>query len=187
MCYVPPATETCVCRNSRPPLGLADAKPLWMLGVSGGWPPDHAAGLVSVKLLHEVSALRVAAGDVHHSLVVTIDGPNVETLLGLADAACHVPLVIRREGDGACTIHPELHSYAASATARAFRRNWRIGRAPVPLRPLHAKKMRYPPRAEQSMAHSGFDQCGASFAVFGNLILDEALHPMLQNGAAFAA
>jgi hypothetical protein len=47
--------------------------------------------------------------------------------------------------------------------------------------------MRYPPRAEQSMAHSGFDQCGASFAVFGNLVLGKALHPMLQNGAAFAA
>ena len=50
---------------------------------------------------------------------MTIDGPNVARLLGLEDAACHIPLVIQR-ADGACTTHPELHSYAPSATARAF-------------------------------------------------------------------
>jgi hypothetical protein len=49
------------------------------------------------------------------------------------------------------------------------------------------KKMRIPPRPEESMAHAEFDQCGASFAVFGNLIQDWDLHPMLQNDAAFAA
>jgi hypothetical protein len=48
------------------------------------------------------------------------------------------------------------------------------------------KKMRYPTRSEESMAHSTFDQCGPSYAVFGNLILDGALHPMLQNPKAFA-
>ncbi len=47
--------------------------------------------------------------------------------------------------------------------------------------------MRIPPRPEESMAHAEFDQCGASFAVFGNLIQDWDLHPMLQNDAAFAA
>ena len=30
------------------------------------------------------------------------------------------------------------------------------------------------------MVHPGFDQCGPSYAVFGNPILDGALHPMLM-------
>jgi hypothetical protein len=71
-----------------------------MLGVSDGWPSDHPAERVGVKLLHEVSAVRVAAGDVHHSLEVTIDGPNVKTLLGLTVVACHIPLIIQQAGDG---------------------------------------------------------------------------------------
>jgi hypothetical protein len=111
-----------------------------MLGVSGGWPLGHPAELVGVKLLHEVSAFQVAAGDVHHSLVVTIDGPDVETQLGLSAAADHIPLVIRRAGDGACTTHPELHSYAASATARAFGETGALDGAWVPLQPLHAEE-----------------------------------------------
>ena len=37
------------------------------------------------------------------------------------------------------------------------------------------------------MAHSRFDQFGASYAVFGNPIQDWVLHPMLENPAAFAA
>ena len=37
------------------------------------------------------------------------------------------------------------------------------------------------------MAHSRFDQFGASFAVFGNPIQDWVLHPMLQDEEAFAA
>ncbi len=45
------------------------------------------------------------------------------------------------------------------------------------------KKMRYPTRSEESMAHAEFDQCGAGYAVFGNLIQDWVVHPMLQNGA----
>jgi hypothetical protein len=62
--YVPPAAEMCVCRGSRVRAGCVGAS--WMLGVSGGWPLGHPAELVGVKLLHEVSALQVAAGDVHH-------------------------------------------------------------------------------------------------------------------------
>ena len=91
------------------PVALAEDLPSWMLGVSDGWPSDHPAERVGVKLLHEVSAVRVAAGDVHHSLEVTIDGPNVETLLGLTVVACHIPL-IQQAGEGAFTAQPELHS-----------------------------------------------------------------------------
>ncbi len=99
------------------PVALAEDLPSWMLGVSDGWPSDHPAERVGVKLLHEVSAVRVAAGDVHHSLEVTIDGPNVETLLGLTVVACHISLIIQQAGDGrsrptlSCTakIHPPQH------------------------------------------------------------------------------
>ena len=108
------------------------------------------------------------------------------TLLGLTGVACHIPLVIQR-ADGACTTDPELYSYAPPATARAF------GETGVmkPLGMLYdhgmLKKMRFPPRTEESMAHSTFDQCGAGFALFTNFIQDWVLHPMLQNEEAFAA
>ena len=49
------------------------------------------------------------------------------------------------------------------------------------------KKMPVPPRTEESMAHSTFDQCGAGFALFTNFIQDWVLHPMLQDEEAFAA
>ena len=140
-----------------------------MLGVSGGWP--SSAVPVGVKLLHEVSALQVAAGRVDHSLVVTIDGPNVARLLGLEDAACHIPLVIQR-ADGACTTHPELHSYAASATVGAFGKTGTLDKLGLLYSHCMLKKMHLPPRSEESMKHAAFDQCGASFAVFGNLIQD---------------
>ena len=122
MWYVPPAAETCVCRASRVRAGCVGGRPALVdARVSADWPSGHQAKLVgvSVKLLHEVSPVQVAAGDVHHSLVVTIDGPNLETPLGLEDAACHILLIIQR-ADGACTTHLELHSYAPSAAARAF-------------------------------------------------------------------
>jgi hypothetical protein len=110
----------------------------------------------------------------------------VATLLGLTGVACHIPLVIQR-ADGACTTHPELHSNAPSATARAFGETGVM--KPLGMRYDHGmlKQMRFPPRSEQSMAHSRFDRFGASYAVFGNLIQDWDLHPMLQKEAAFAA
>ena len=162
-----------------------------MLGVSHGWPPCHPAERLSVKLLHEVSALQVAAGHVHHSLVLTIDGrrgfPDVEALLGLTNTACrHTPLVIQRAVDGACTTYPGLHCYDAAATARAFGETGAMDAIGLLYKHCMLKKMRYPTRSEESMAHSTFDQCGPSYAVFGNLILDGALHPMLQNPKAFA-
>jgi hypothetical protein len=156
-----------------------------MLGVPDGWSSDHLHSAkppkrVGVKLLHEVSPLQVAAGRVDHSLVVTIDGPNVARLLGLEDAACHIPLVIQR-ADGACTTHPELHSYdpsaAAAATARAFGETGTLDKLGLLYSHCMLKKMRIPPRSEESTAHAEFDQCGASFAVFGNLIQDWDLHP----------
>jgi hypothetical protein len=162
-----------------------------MLGVSHGWPPCHPAERLSVKLLHEVSALQVAAGHVHHSLVLTIDGrrgfPDVEALLGLTNTACrHTPLIIQRAVDGACTTYPGLHCYDAAATARAFGETGAMDAIGLLYKHCMLKKMRYPTRSEESMAHSTFDQCGPSYAVFGNLILDGALHPMLQNPKAFA-
>ena len=154
--------------------------------MSDGWPSDHPAKLVGVKLIHEVPAVQVAAGHVHHSLVATIDRPNVETLLGLSAAADHIPLVIQR-ADGACTTLPELHRYAPSATARAFGETGVM--KPLGMRYDHGmlKQMRFPPRSEQSMAHSRFDRFGANYGLFGNLIQDWDLHPMLQKEAAFAA
>jgi hypothetical protein len=45
------------------------------------------------------------------------------------------------------------------------------------------KKMLYLMRAKQSMEHSECDQCGASYALFTNLVLDW----VLQNRVAFGA
>ena len=159
-----------------------------MLGVSHGWPPCHPAERLSVKLLHEVSALQVAAGHVHHSLVLTIDGrrgfPDVEALLGLTNTACrHTPLIIQRAVDGACTTYPGLHCYDAAATARAFGETGAMDAIGLLYKHCMLKKMRYPTRSEESMALAEFDQCGAGYAVFGNLIQDWVVHPMLQNGA----
>jgi hypothetical protein len=154
--------------------------------VSDGWPSDHPAKLVGVKLIHEVPAVQVAAGHVHHSLVATIDRPNVETLLGLSAAADHIPLVIQR-ADGACTTHPEQHRYAPSATARTFGETSVVTALGLLYSHGMLKKMRFPMRSEQLMAHSRFDRFDASYAVFGNPIQDWDLHPMLENPAAFAA
>ena len=163
-----------------------------MLGVSHGWQPRHPAWRLSVKLLHEVSPLQVPADHVNPSLVLTIDGrrgfPDVETLLGLTNTACrHTPLIIQRAVDGACTTYPGLHCYDAAATARAFGETGAMDALGLLYDYRMLRKMVYPMRAEESMEHSGFDQCGPSYAVFGNLIQDGIPHPMLQDGATFAA
>jgi hypothetical protein len=68
--------RACAEARGSTPASWAEDLPSWMLGVSDGWLSDHPAKLVGVKLLNEESPLQVAAGRVHHSLVVTIDGPK---------------------------------------------------------------------------------------------------------------
>jgi hypothetical protein len=141
-----------------------------------------SAGHALRRIRHE----RLDCEEARHLLRLTIDGrlgfPDVKTLLRLTDVTCHIPL-IQRAVDGACTTQLELHSYDASAHWR----NWRIGGARVPLLHSMLKKMRFVMRAKQSMEHSECDQCGASYALFTNLVLDWVLRPMLQNRVAFGA
>jgi hypothetical protein len=174
---------------------LADPLISWMFGLSREWPLGHPANLLSTRLLHTVRPLQIARGFVNHSLVVTIDarpgGPAVATLLGLSNAACHIPLVIQRETDGRCITLDGLHCYAARATEGAFGSTDGPGSGAMSkLGVLYdagmLRSMRYPRRSVESKGHSEFDQCGASFAVFANLISGGKLHPKLRDPATFA-
>ena len=115
------------------------------------------------------------------------------TLLGLSNAACHIPLVIQREMDGQCITLDGLHCYDKRATEGAFGSTDAPGNGTMSkLGVLYDydmfKSMRYPLRSVASMRHSEFDQRerGASYAVFANFISNGKLHSKLQDTATFA-